>query len=525
MTVERIFELYEKGIAHHRKHNIYDQSKKNYDFFEGRQWEGLKVSFIPPVENVIKPIVKHKYNTVSMQDIELVFTSETEGAEEYIKALNKYFAHIWESKKMYIKMWKSNKYSSIDGDNHIFIYDKECNSQLIDKTHIYFGNEYETYVQKQPYIIISERLDIEEVKKRAKRNGISDEEIDLIFPDEEIENRNDSMKYESSDKKCTSLVYLEMKEDGLHFTRCVRNLIYEPEKNTKLKLYPIASLVCNERKGHSRGIGEVEPLIPNQIEINKTLFRRSEAIKQTSFPKIAYKEGAIENPGELENAGAQIRVTQSATNVNEIISYLNPAHISNDAKIFSDELIMQTKELNNSGDGAMGNIDPTKASGAAIQALTAQANVSSNEAMANYKQYAEDIGLIFFEYFRVYNPDFKFSLENEEHQIPETVIKNIKLKIDVSPSTPYNKYAVESELKSLFTSGVISFEEFVDALDENSLLPKNKLKKIIETRNNQAENQKDLIIKKQQELLSKYQAREMTDAERNNFNFGGIKNE
>lgn len=524
MTAEEIFQLYDKGVDHHRKHNIYDQTKKNFDFFEGRQWEGLiSGNYNPPVENVIKPIVKHKYNTIAMQDIELVFTSEDKNSEEYLKALNKYFARVWEEQKMYSKMWKVNKYSHIAGDCYIFFYD-EANCQTIDNTHIYFGNEYEADIQKQPYIIIAERLDVDVIKKRARENGLPEDEIDLIVSDEEIENRNDVMKYEVSDKKCTSLVFIKKKEDGVYFTRCVRNVIYGKETNTKLSIYPIASLVCNERKGHSRGIGEVEPLINNQIEINKTLFRRSECIKQTAYPKLAYQSGSIENINDIAKVGAAIRVKGNSQSVKDIISYFNPSYISNDAKQYTDELIMQTKELNNSGDGATGNIDPTKASGAAIQALTQQANVSATEQMANFKQFGEDIGLILFELFKNYNPDYKVTVDNQEYIIPAEVIKNIKIKIDVTQATPYSKYAVESELKGLFTSGIISFEEFVSSLDENSILPKNKLQKIIDTRKIQQENQKDMIIKKLQEIVAGYEAKGITQNEKqliNNLN-GGI---
>ena len=83
------------------------------------------------------------------------------------------------------------------------------------------------------------------------------------------------------------------------------------------------------------------------------------------------------------------------------------------------------------------------------------------------------------------------------------------MKINIAQATPFNKWAVESELRSLFTAGVISFEEFVNSLDENSMLPKNKLLSIIETRGKEA--QKDEIIKKLIEIISHYKMNDVAN--------------
>ena len=67
---------------------------------------------------------------------------------------------------------------------------------------------------------------------------------------------------------------------------------------------------------------------------------------------------------------------------------------------------------------------------------------------------------------------------------------------------------METELKGLFQAGVITFEEYVSSLDENSLTPKNKLQKIIDLR---GENQKkDAIINKLLEIISKFKMNDVT---------------
>ena len=49
--------------------------------------------------------------------------------------------------------------------------------EQVDKTNIYYGNENDDNIQTQPYIIISFRRTVDEVKAEAKADGIPEEEI------------------------------------------------------------------------------------------------------------------------------------------------------------------------------------------------------------------------------------------------------------------------------------------------------------------------------------------------------------
>ena len=67
------------------------------------------------------------------------------------------------------------------------------------------------------------------------------------------------------------------------------------DSNLKIKLYPVAHYNWIRVKGSSRGQGEVEYLIPNQIEINKTATRRALAVKLGAFPKLVANTKYIKN--------------------------------------------------------------------------------------------------------------------------------------------------------------------------------------------------------------------------------------
>ena len=51
---------------------------------------------------------------------------------------------------------------------------------LIDSVNICFGNPACDEVQHQPYIIIAMRRDVDEVRREARENGVSDDEIEAI---------------------------------------------------------------------------------------------------------------------------------------------------------------------------------------------------------------------------------------------------------------------------------------------------------------------------------------------------------
>jgi hypothetical protein len=71
-----------------------------------------------------------------------------------------------------------------------------------------------------------------------------------------------------------------------------------------------------------------------------------------------------------------------------------------------------------------------------------------------------------------------------ETAVPAEVLQDMKVnvRIDVSPTNPYSKFAQEQALDNLFGRKDISFEEYVKALDDDSNVPKAKLEEIIETR-------------------------------------------
>jgi hypothetical protein len=129
-----IWKLYTKGQNFHRRVGIYTDSKRNYQFYNGDQWEGAKLGDVEPVQNnFIKPIVKYKCAVIHDNLYAIVYNSENhenpdfrETSERLCEMLNGYASRIWEQDKMDFKLRRVTKDAAINGEGIFYIdFDKE----------------------------------------------------------------------------------------------------------------------------------------------------------------------------------------------------------------------------------------------------------------------------------------------------------------------------------------------------------------------------------------------------------------
>ena len=319
--------------------------------------------------------------------------------------------------------------------------------------------------------------------KEARENGINEWDIDSITSDRDIYTQlGDRVEVDLEEQgKCISLLYMEKDEDGyVHISRSVKNLVYQPDTILKctfgdekysrgLKSYPIVNFLWDDKKGSARGSGEVEYFIPNQIEINKTIARRSIAVKQTAFPMLAYAANLINNPDELDVIGGKISVNNgNAQSIEQIVSYLRPAHISPDAKALSDELLFLSRELAGASDSA-------------IIAVRDQALLPLNEQVARFSRLVEDLARLFIDMWVAYNPlGIQVESEGRSEMISVDLLERMKISIfvDVVKAGSFDLYAAEQSLFDFYSKSAISFEEFVDALPEVVMGKENMIRQI-----------------------------------------------
>lgn len=518
--ITEIWKKYERGRDHHHKMSIFNDTDKCWRFFEGDHWHGLERDGENlPIHNFIKPTIRFKTAMIAQNLMSINYSSMNTDNQvlmaEICQKLNKYASTIWELRKMDSKVWDIIKSAMVTGDAYIYFYDADLNCQQIDRKNIYLSDEQEPDIQRQKHVIIYERRFVDDVKKDAKANGIKD--IDSIVPDEDTDNLSINGKNEvkTEDGKCSCLLELRKNKNGyISIRRSTKTVIYQEETEiTGLTTYPIASLIIDKKYESARGNGEVLSLIPNQIETNKVLAWRLISTQLSAFPKPVYNREFISNPASIGKVGMAIEVdSPNVQDIKKAFDYVYPAQMSGDVKVLQDELLHTTRDLAGAGDAATGNINPEKASGAAIIAVRDQAAIPMNEHIANYQQFVEDVANIWFGMWIAYNPNgmnvtYEEQGETITETIPAEVLQELKIhtRIDVSSKNPFSKFAREQALENALAQQHITFEEYVEALDEDSTAPKAKFEMVLESRGQATPEQLMGIIEQQGQMLEMLQ--------------------
>lgn len=507
-----IWVLYEQGVSYARMMNIYSDTDLNYRMYNGDQWKGLKVKGVEKVQlNFIKPIIRYKTGIILSNLYAIHYSSENfenkefrKFADKVCKMLNKKAASIWEKDHMDHKLRIAVKDAAINDMGVIYVnYSDETKqpvNEVLRKNDIYFGNENDSNVQTQPYILIKKRLPVSTVQELAAYNDVSQNEIDYIVGDlDNTEESGESAKYEK-DNMCTVVTKLWKEDGAVYFEQSTKHVVIKKKRRTNLKNYPISIILWEEKEGSARGEGEVRQLIPNQLEVNKTAMRRALTVKNTAFPfKVANVE-KIENEKDLDKVGGVIKVKGSSTvdDVSKVFTFTQPAQMSADVEKLQNELISSTRELAGAGDIATGQINPESASGRAILAVQQASQQPLTEHLQYTKTFVEDLARIWLDMLITYNDSVELENEIENQQtgkkeaelisIPRDVLEKIQanVKVDITPKSAYDKYAQEQSLENLLTQGYLTpqrlpeLKAYIDMLDDDSNMPKQRITAYIE---------------------------------------------
>lgn len=527
-----IWQLYEQSRNYCRMINMYSDTDKNYRFYNGDQWEGLKTKGIEPVQlNFIRPIVKYKIGNINSNLWAANFSSENfenkefrKTAEKTCEMLNKKASKVWEKDGLDLKIRKVTKDAAINDEGIMYVdYNQEEQTpvnEIIAKNDIYYGNENDSDIQRQPYILIKRRLPVIRVQEMARAEGLSEEKLAYIIGDNDtFEESGESAKLEK-DNMCTVITKLYKENGTVHFAKATRYLDIKEDTDSGLTLYPVAHMIWEEKEGSARGEGEVRHHIPNQIEVNKTIMRRLITVKNTAYPQKVINMDKIMNPSAADQVGATLKTRggMAVDDVSKVFAHIQPAQMSADVEKVQNELISITRELAGAGDIATGDVNPEDASGKAILAVQQAAQQPLVEQLSELKNFIEDLVRIWLDMFIVYSQE-GITLEEtvtdpqtgEEVtqlvEIPQTVMQELQatVKVDITPKGAFDRYAQELSLENLLKAGYFNVQRlgelkiYVKLLDDDSTMPKAKLEEAIELM--EEEQRKIAMINAQAQLM------------------------
>ena len=507
-----IWSLYEKGRNYLRRIGIYEETNRNYNMYNGDQWNGAKLGDVEPVQkNFIKPIVKYKVSVIHDNLYAVNYSSQNyenkefqKEAKRYCELLNGYISRLWEKDKLDFYGRRVTKDAAINGEGIMYVnFDSEKLEpmhEILKKVDVYYGNENDDNIQAQPYILIRKRMPVVNAIEFALNEGMSKEKTEFIIGDtDNFEESGEASKIEIDNM--VTIVYKMYKQNGtVHYSIATRWCDIVEDVDTGLTLYPIAHFIWEEKEGSARGEGEVKYLIPNQIEVNRTEMRRVLTVKEQAYPMKVINIAKIANPEAINTVGGTLRTNDmTVDDVQKIVGTIPPAQMSTDVKQLQEDLIQMTRELAGAGEIATGQVNPESASGRAILAVQQASQAPMTEQRESYKNFIEDLARIDLEYFVVYAENgvnmeetVTDPMTGEEYvqmvNVPQTVLQQLQAvaKIDITPKGVYDRFAMEQTMENFLMNGffnpqrIAEFEAYVKALPDDSVAPKQDLLEVIE---------------------------------------------
>ncbi len=506
-----VWSEYRDGVAYNDNINLYETIKRNERFMNGDQWNGVNAPDLDkPVFNILRRVGNMKLAFIMTDDIAVhVRPFYDDGtADEDMKIISNEVEKAIE----YTQLKKENRdalrngYVQGDGCIHFFFDMSKktgtaavglIGAESIDNTNIFFGNPAEDKVENQPYIIVLMRRDIDEVRKEAIQNGMSELEAEgAIVPDADSNMLNE----EHLNNDLVSVLVKYWKEDE-HVYSCTvtREATIKAAHDTGLELYPIAFMNWEKVANSYHGQADVTCLIPNQIGLNKIFAMQMEYVKKLAFPKLIYDKNRFPK-GFSNKIGEAIAVNG---NVNEACT--NAFRMPDlDASIMglTDAIYKYTQETMGASDATLGNVRPENTS--AIIATQNATTAPLSLVRSNFYQFVEDSVRIIIDFMCAYYGTRTVVVEKKTIN-EQTGAEEMKKKLSLFDFASLKKYALNLEVNigassywseimqlqtasNLLTAGIFTdYEQYVESIPDAYLKNKGKILESIRAQKQQAQ--------------------------------------
>lgn len=409
---EEIQGKFAKAYDFNQQIGLYDNVKVNEDFFIGNQWEGVESNGLPtPTFNFLKQVVLFQVATITSDNLAIQCTPlpsaspyTTKQLEKITEIINHQFAAIVERNRIVTKNREFLRNAAVDGDGCMYFYfdptiengqlvKGEIVAEIIENLRVHFGNPNCRDVQKQPWIIISRRELVDDVRYRAEKlkdeGECKIEDVGSITADsEKWQNRYDSY----TDDKVTVLTYLFRNRETKTIW-CIESTekgIIREAYDTGYSLYPLVWINWDYIHDCYHGQAMITGLIPNQKFINKMFAMVGISLLTTAFPKVIYDRNRIRSwDGSV---GTAVGVNG---NVADVAKVIDGASVNPQIAQFMELCINKTRSFLGASDVAMGDSRPDNTS--AIIALQRAANTPMEMTKQNMYQCVEDMGRIWID--------------------------------------------------------------------------------------------------------------------------------
>lgn len=476
----KIWDAYENGRDYKSGLDIYETVEENERFYSGDQWHGLNAP------HIIKPVLNYTHRSVSMlvakissDDIAAKITPflTNKGSEDVTKMISREVDKIVELQNIKKLCKRGCRNAAVDGDACIYTYwDADAptgqdskgmvKAELIENINVIFANPTTTDVQGQRYIIIARRLPVDDVRDRAKENGVNKDNLDKISEDGDAHQGE-----QGSNGLCTLLTVFFKKEGTVHAVEATETVIVRKEWDTELHRYPVAWFPWEQRRASMHGVSPVTSIIPNQIAINKIWAGLIRVIDRMGFPIMLLNRTFMQKDANGRSTwtgtpGSILEIAASAgQKVTDVAAYLEGAPINPSVTQIAESLTAQTRDTAGTNDATSGNVKPENAS--AIIALQTADTVPLELIRQNYCDWIEDTCRNIVDMMGANYGKRKIEWEEtdpmtgkmvpvmQEYDFDTLDYENLRVSVDIGAASMWSEITQMDAINSIFTSGIM----------------------------------------------------------------------
>ncbi len=509
--------LYTKGLDYDTKLDYHNKSDLHWNFYNSKQWIGITTNGLSRwTFNICKSAISYFVAFICSQKIKISYnadnipdepeTVEVMGEDgqlieqytqigqeqlrkkEFVGLMSDMAALKWEKEKMDQKLRQAILDGAVVGDYYAYTYwdpskktgqdeTGDFTTELVDGVNVMFGNPNNADAQAQPYILIVRRSMVEELKAKAKANGIDEDLIDTISSDEEntYQSGKGKIELDSTDEtgKVLSIIKFWKKDGTVMWSESTRYCPIVKEQDLGISLYPIAGGNWETAKNSHRGISAIEGIIDNQISINQLFAMVSYWMKFMAFGKVIYDGTRI---SKYTNKIGEALKSDGPVG-NDVIRQLEAGNLNAATLVIIDMAIKYTKDFIGANDNLMGLTNPEKASGISILSSGKQASIPLGNPSSNRDQFVEDIGLIWGEFFlkKYVNRTVTFKRDGKlmTGQFDTEGMTDLLLgcMVDVGAATIYSEVTGIEQLQYLLNAQIITPLQYFERMQDLHIIP------------------------------------------------------
>ena len=569
--LKTVWKDYSNGKAYFKNIGIETAINTCVDFFEGRQW-GNKISdrtksFPRPVFNQTEMIANSKNAGILATPLSVVFSSNK--YPDLARKLTNFNSYMEKEMKLDEKCEEVVEQGSVEGCSFLHAYwDSDAVGRLgeylggvrverLEPLNVMVHNPRETDIQKQKWILIVTRCEIDAVKDMCRNKQ------DRILIESDKNEDSDTTLEQDGSKLVTVLTKYFRINGEVYFEKYTKNVILcentplNPDLNKKLikisedsaetptpdtpnkvaraykaSLYPISIYQYKSRKNCIYGRGEVEPIIQNNRTVNFNTAMMSKCVEDQGFGQVVAKEGTMLKGEKFTNDPTKILIDRYKGG--QGFYNLQKQPFSPQAYQLNKDIMETTRSVTGATEVMTGEIMGANQSGASIAYLQQQAQKPIDKLAKRYRKFRQSFAEILMQFYILYyqNGDKEFENQVSENDIKrmllaqgnidEKDLQNIEFKredlivedrfdgrefkdksfdvtIEIGAGTQYSEIVTISILDNLLNSNRISLRTYYNIYPSN-LLPNKK--ELLEDLDKQENNQINILSQKIQSLES-----------------------